>query len=168
AGVLAFCYLTNNYGYTGDWFVGDIKDLQPSPVLYWFKDCFAPQNVFINLPDGRYIKDAVAYNPGESLSFTLYGVNDLMQKTKGTVKIEVLDSEGRKVFTDHLNLELPAADRVEVPYQLVLPKTEGGYLLQTSFKAEGSKDKKWSRRYFKVGKGTAYSFCEVPVQQKSF
>ncbi len=33
AGVLAFCYLTNNYGYTGDWFIGDIKDLKPSPVL---------------------------------------------------------------------------------------------------------------------------------------
>ena len=29
AGVLAFCYLTNNYGYTGDWFINNIKDLVP-------------------------------------------------------------------------------------------------------------------------------------------
>ena len=29
AGVLAFCYLTNNYGYTGDWFIDNIKDLKP-------------------------------------------------------------------------------------------------------------------------------------------
>jgi len=33
AGVLAFCHLTNNYGYTGDWFVGNIKDLTPG-LLY--------------------------------------------------------------------------------------------------------------------------------------
>lgn len=32
-GILAFCHLTNNYGFTGDWFINDIKDLQPSPAF---------------------------------------------------------------------------------------------------------------------------------------
>ena len=60
AGVLAFCYLTNNYGYTGDWFIGNIKDLKPSPVLKYFRDAFAPVNVFINLTDERYVKNQLA------------------------------------------------------------------------------------------------------------
>ena len=51
AGVLAFCYLANNYGYTGDWFIDDIKDLKPGITLQWFQHCFAPAAVFINLTD---------------------------------------------------------------------------------------------------------------------
>jgi beta-galactosidase len=33
AGILAFTHLTNNYGYTGDWYINDIKDLEPD--LLW-------------------------------------------------------------------------------------------------------------------------------------
>jgi hypothetical protein len=39
AGVLAFCYLTNNYGYTGDWFIDNVKDLKPGPC------CIGSENV---------------------------------------------------------------------------------------------------------------------------
>ena len=56
AGVLCFDYLSNNYGLTGDWFVGDIKDLKPGPTLFWFRNCFAPAAVFIDLADQRYVK----------------------------------------------------------------------------------------------------------------
>src|SRR5450759_3026657 len=64
AGVLAFCYLANNYGYTGDWFTGNIKDLIPAPALNWFADAFAPSAVFINLTDERYVKQAIPHKPG--------------------------------------------------------------------------------------------------------
>jgi len=56
AGVLCFCYLTNNYGYTGDWFDGAIKDLKPVVAIDWFAHCFAPAAVFIDLVDERYTK----------------------------------------------------------------------------------------------------------------
>ena len=71
AGVLAFCYLTNNYGYTGDWFTGNIKDLNPSPALRWLTDAFAPSAVFIDLTDERYVKQAVPLQPGGKLKFKL-------------------------------------------------------------------------------------------------
>ena len=48
---MAFTHLSNNYGYTGDWYINNIKDLQPGPTLSWFEHAFAPSAVFINHPD---------------------------------------------------------------------------------------------------------------------
>lgn len=166
AGVLAFCHLTNNYGYTGDWFIGDIKDLQPAPALYSFVDAFAPKNVFINLTDERYVKEMPARKPGSNLSFTLVGVNDDAKKAKGTLDIVLINSKGQPVFNDKFPVELPASDRVEFAYSMKLPDAAGGYLLQTSFTEEGSKEKKMSRRYIKVGNQPQYNFY-TPVPEKA-
>ena len=68
-GILAFCHLTNNYGFTGDWFINDIKDLEPSPAFRWFKHCFAPSAVFIDLADRRYTKHLEPLKPGSDLVF---------------------------------------------------------------------------------------------------
>jgi beta-galactosidase len=163
AGVLAFCYLTNNYGYTGDWFIGDVKDLQPSPVLYWFKDCFAPVNVFINLEDERYVKDVKSHIPGEDLHFTLVGLNDLQNEVHGKLNIQLINSKGQAVFNDSLQIALPASDRMTIPYAFKLPEVPGGYLLKTSFHAEGAQGSKMSRRYIKVGQLMEYNFYELPV-----
>jgi hypothetical protein len=56
---------------TGDWFIGEIKDLQPSPTLGWFRHCFAPAAVFVDLTDQRYTKHTTPFQPGLSLSFNL-------------------------------------------------------------------------------------------------
>ncbi len=73
AGVLAFCYLANNYGYTGDWFIGNIKDLKPTPTLDWFQNAFAPVATFINLTDERYVKNSTPHVPGSTLLFNQIG-----------------------------------------------------------------------------------------------
>jgi hypothetical protein len=163
AGVLAFCYLTNNYGYTGDWFVGNIKDLQPSPVLYSFRDCFAPTNIFINLTDERYVTNAKSHKPGDFLRFTLVGVNDRSKLIKGQLNIQLVNSKGKMVYEDDLPVTLPSSDHIIIPYGFKLPEETDGYLLQTSFHADGEKDRVSSRRYLKIGQEQAYSFYEAPV-----
>lgn len=168
AGVLAFTYLTNNYGYTGDWFMGDIKDLDSSPTLYAFKDAFAPTNVFINLTDERYVKEMPAHKPGSNLSLTLTGVNDDHKNINGTVEIALINSKGKEVFKDRLRIELPAADRVEMAYSFKLPNNADGYLLQTSFIKEGKTEKKSSRRYIKVGNAVKYNFYTPANEGGSF
>jgi hypothetical protein len=161
--------LTNNYGYTGDWFVDNIKNLNPGPVLYWFKECFAPTNVFINLTDERYIKGLPVHKPNDNLNFTLTGVNDVTQNKSGEVEITLLTSKGENVFTDKIKVSLPASDRFEIPYTFKLPGMADGYLLQTFFTEEGKKEKRISRRYIKVGNKDTYNFYDLPVAaHKSF
>ena len=75
-GILAFCHLTNNYGFTGDWFINDIKDLEPSPAFRWFKHCFAPSAVFIDIADRRYTKHLEPLKPGSVFVLNLVGGND--------------------------------------------------------------------------------------------
>jgi len=163
AGILAFCHLTNNYGYTGDWFVGSIKDLSPGPTLQWFKHCFAPTTVFLNLTDERYAKGQPVHEPGSYLSFSLAGVNDAAKAKKGKVTLKLLNSKGESVFTDNILVDLAASDRVEIPYAFSLPKQSDGYLLVSEFVENGQTEKLMSRRYLKVGKQDQYIFFELPV-----
>ena len=167
AGVLAFCYLTNNYGYTGDWFTGNIKDLQQGPVLYWFRDCFAPANVFINLRDERYTKGVQPHAPGSFLHFTLAGVNDHPVEKKGILKIGLIDSKGKTVYSDSIRVTLPASDRTTLPYAFKLPDVADGYLLTTTFRADGEKRAASSRRYLRVGQQAMYSYYEPPVRKQT-
>ncbi|HET9825151.1 MAG TPA: hypothetical protein VFP87_07450 [Chitinophagaceae bacterium] len=163
AGVLAFCYLTNNYGYTGDWFIDNIKDLKPGPVLDWFRECFAPTNVFINLTDERYVKGTPVHKTNDTLHLSLAGVNDAAQNKTGEVEIKVLNSKGENVFADKIKISIPAFDRIEISYAFKLPAVAGGYLLETFFVEDGKKEKRISRRYIKVGNMDKYDFYDVPV-----
>jgi beta-galactosidase len=161
AGVLAFCYLTNNYGYTGDWFQGNIKDLQPTATLNWFKECFAPTNVFINLTDERYIVNVPSHQPGENLSFSLYGVNDMDHPTSGTVTITLINSAGKTVYHNIINVDIAPYERKEIPYHFSLPKSADGYLLQTNFKAKGGNETRESRRYIRVGNVAKFKYFNI-------
>jgi beta-galactosidase len=161
AGVLAFCYLANNYGYTGDWFTGNIKDLTPAPALEWFTDAFSPSAVFINLTDERYVKEAVPHNPGEKLSFKLAKINDLSSTISGKVTISILDNKGESVSKKIIPVKLEVYDRSFIPAEISLPKKAGGYLLLAEFLADGKKSPVISRRFIKVGKLTEYKYFEL-------
>jgi beta-galactosidase len=162
AGVLAFTYLTNNYGYTGDWFTGNIKDLEPSPSLRWLKNAFAPAAVFIDLTDQRYMKNQVPYRPASELSFNFRGVNDLPVVSEGKLNIRLLDSKGKQVFSDQMLVSLEPDGLTKIPYNFILPAISEGYLLLAEYTPEGSTNKQISRRYIKVGKTTEsdFRFCE--------
>jgi hypothetical protein len=163
AGVLAFCYLTNNYGYTGDWFLDNIKDLKAGPTLYWFRECFAPTNVFINLTDERYVQGLPIHKPNDYLSFTFVGVNDITQPKSGELEINMLNSKGEKVYTNKIDVSLPATDRIEIPYGFRLPDKADGYLLETIFTEKGKREKYSSRRYLKIGESKSYKFYDLPI-----
>jgi hypothetical protein len=160
-GVLAFCYLTNNYGYTGDWFTGNIRDMKPSPALQWFTDAFAPSAVFLNLTDGRYVKQTVPYNPGEKLSFKLAKINDLPVNVPGKLALRILDSDGKTVTHKSIPVVLTAFDRSSLPAEMSLPKKAGGYLLLAEFLADGKKEPVISRRYIRVGIVSEYKYFEM-------
>ncbi len=150
-GLLAFCHLTNNYGFTGDWFINDIKDLEPSPAFRWFKHCFAPSAVFIDLPDRRYTKHLPSLDPGSDLLFNLVGVNDLNRESSGKVTLKILDEKGNVVYTQETSVEIESFGKQIQPCQLRLPTRPGGYLLVAEYLEQGKSEPVLSRRYLKIG-----------------
>lgn len=150
-GILAFCHLTNNYGFTGDWFINDIKDLEPSPAFRWFKHCFAPSAVFIDLADRRYTKHLEPLKPGSDLVFNLVGVNDLNKESSGKVLLKLLDEKGTIISTQEESIVIEPFGKRLQPCLLKLPSKVGGYLLIAEYHEEGASKPVLSRRYLKVG-----------------
>ncbi len=150
-GILAFCHLTNNYGFTGDWFINDIKDLEPSPAFRWFKHCFAPSAVFIDLADRRYTKHLEPLKPGSDLVFNLVGVNDLNKESSGKVLMKLLDEKGTIISTQEESIVIEPFGKRLQPCLLKLPSKVGGYLLIAEYHEKGASKPVLSRRYLKVG-----------------
>ena len=150
-GILAFCHLTNNYGFTGDWFINDIKDLEPSPAFRWFKHCFAPSAVFIDLADRRYTKHLEPLKPGSDLVFNLVGVNDLNKGSSGKVLLKLLDEKGTIISTQEESIVIEPFGKRLQPCLLKLPSKSGGYLLIAEYHEKGRAKPVLSRRYLKVG-----------------
>ena len=161
AGVLAFCHLTNNYGFTGDWFINDIKDLEVSPAFKWFKHCFAPEAVFIDVADGRYAKHIAPYSVGDNLIFNLVGINDLNKTSKGKLMVKLLDSEGKVVVQNHSEVEITPYGKTYIPTLLKLPEKSGGYLIVAEYYPDHRTNPVISRRYIKIGNSDTYSFYEA-------
>jgi beta-galactosidase len=163
AGVLAFCYLANNYGYTGDWFMDNIKDLKPMSTLNWFAHAFSPTAVFINLTDERYVKLTEHHRPGQKLPIKLSKVNDLNNEVEGKVNLKIIDHDGKTVFKKSMSVSISAFDRSSYPVDITLPKKSGGYLLVAEFMADNSNKQVISRRYIKVGDLEDYKFFEMKI-----
>ena len=160
AGVLAFCHLTNNYGYTGDWFDGNIKDLKPTPTLDWFQHAFAPVATFINLTDERYTKILPPHQPGSTLMFNLYGINNLSRAANGKVIIKLLSEKGKNVSSQELTVKLESYLRTDIPISIVLPSEPGGYVLVAEFTPENGRTV-ISRRFLKTGESTDYKYFKI-------
>ncbi|MDH6306532.1 beta-galactosidase [Parabacteroides sp. PF5-5] len=152
AGVLAFCHLTNNYGFTGDWFINDIKDLEVSPAFKWFKHCFAPEAVFVDVVDQRYTKHLSPYTPGSTLAFNLIGINDNKEQSKGKLALKLLDKNGKAVVQSDIAFTIEAYNKKLHPCLIELPQQEGGYLLIAEYSPEGKNTPVISRRYINVAK----------------
>lgn len=160
AGVLAFCYLANNYGYTGDWFIDNIKDLKPSPTLDWFRHAFSPAGTFINLTDERYVKNGQPHLPGSALLFNLAGINNQATVVNGLVKIRLINSKGQNMTEQKFSVKLNSFVRTDIPVFISLPNEAGGYVLVAEFTPENGIPV-LSRRFLKIGQAANYSFYEI-------
>ncbi|HLF33008.1 MAG TPA: glycoside hydrolase family 2 TIM barrel-domain containing protein, partial [Cyclobacteriaceae bacterium] len=157
AGVLAFCYLANNYGFTGDWFIDNIKDLKEGPALKWMKHSFAPTAVFIDLPDERYIPYMPVHKSGEILNFKLACINDLNKHFEGKVRLKLINSEGKVISVKSYPVTFNPLGRVNIQASLSLTSGRGGYLVVAELETLEF-GKTLSRRYIRVGEGDPNEF----------
>lgn len=165
AGVLAFCYLANNYGYTGDWFIDNIKDLKPSLTLDWFQHAFAPATTFINLTDERYTKFIEPHQPGSMLTFNLAGINNKPSTVNGTVSVKLINQKGKSVSEQKYKVKLNSYLRTDIPVVVKLPGIAGGYTVVAEFTPENGSPV-ISRRNIRVGKLAEYSYFDLKPTTK--
>jgi len=165
AGVLAFCHLTNNYGYTGDWFLNPIKDLKPTPTLDWFQHAFAPVATFINLTDERYLRMKKPHQTGSTLLFNLVGINNLNKTASGSVRVKLHNDIGQIEKEQQFSVKLESFIQTNVPVSMVLPAEAGGYTLVAEFTPENGKTVV-SRRFLKVGEAKEYKYFSINPNTK--
>jgi len=165
AGVLAFCHLTNNYGYTGDWFLDPIKDLKPTPTLDWFQHAFAPVATFINLTDERYVRMKKPHQTGSTLLFNLVGINNLNKTASGSVRVKLHNDIGQIEKEQQFSVKLESFIQTNVPVSMVLPAEAGGYTLVAEFTPENGKTVV-SRRFLKVGEAKEYKYFSINPNTK--
>jgi len=161
SGLFSFVYLTDNGGYTGDWFRDNIKDLQPAQALLMQYHTHRPFAFFIDLEDGRYLKDPRHHEPGSALPLNLFGVNDSNQKKKGHVTLKIMDHRGGIVSEYSVNVEVEPFWQSNVPVSIQIPGTPGGYMLLSEL--EDGHDEmpvQVSRRYFIAGEVDEPKFPE--------
>ncbi len=164
AGVLSFCYLANNRGYTGDWFINNIKNLEPAPALKEMYHCFAPFAVFIDLEDGRYLKNPKIHHPGDDLEVNLFGINDTGNEKSGHVILTLIDGQGVVVYSVESRVSVAPFWEKLIPLSVHLPEKPGGYLMQSELSEDGSTmPPQISRRYLRIGTGDGADFPEFTV-----
>ena len=152
SGVFSFVYLTDNGGYTGDWFKNHIRDLDPSQALLMQYHTHKKFAVFIDLEDGRYLKNPIHFQPGDLKSINLYGINDSNRKQKGDVTVKIMDHTGRIISTQTVGVEIESFWQLNISITIQVPEAAGGYMLLSELD-DGNNDTpaQVSRRYFIVG-----------------
>ncbi|MBI3193567.1 MAG: hypothetical protein HYZ34_03745, partial [Ignavibacteriae bacterium] len=85
-----FVYLSNNAGPTANWFAGNIKDLQPKPILATLKNVFAPFGVSIELWDRHFFT-------GEERTIRLFIFNDEHTLQTGKIRYGIMDNKSQWV-----------------------------------------------------------------------
>jgi hypothetical protein len=107
---------------------------------------------FVDLEDGRYLKDPVSYTTGSSLAINLIGVNDSNGRKKGTVTVKLVDQNSEVVFSKPILMEIDPFWQSVVPVNIELPEQPGGYMVLSELN-DGNADVPFqvSRRYIIIG-----------------
>jgi hypothetical protein len=165
SGIFSFVYLTDNGGYTGDWFRHNIRDLDPAQALLMQVHTNRKFAVFIDMEDGRYLKHPKRYPPGSSQVIPLFGVNDSESLQRGHVKIMILDDREQIVYTETAAVEIKPFWQTCIPVVLQMPERAGGYMLISElYDGNDGTSPQVSRRYFRVGDAVDPTFPEYTYQ----
>ena len=115
-----FVYLSNNAGPTGNWFLGDIADLVPKPVLGTLKNAFAPFGVSVEMWDRHF-------RGGETRSVRLFVFNDDPLEREGTLRYGVVRGGEAWVHEVRERVNVPPSGCSVIPVQVKFPDDPGGY-----------------------------------------
>lgn len=113
-----FVYLSNNAGPTAHWFVGDIKNLQPKPVLAALKNAFASPGVSIELWDRHFCVN-------EHRAIRVFVFNDTASEVICIIRCGIVHQNGAWLAGENRRVRVgPVGDTV-VQFDLMFPAVTG-------------------------------------------
>lgn len=125
-----FVYLSNNAGPTANWFVGDIKDLQPKPVLKALRNAFSPFGISLEIWDRHFLV-------GESRTLRLFIFNDEHTPRTGTVRYGVLRCDDGWTFDTSLKVSVGSGESAVNLIQIMMPRRAGEYRIRAELHEGG-------------------------------
>jgi beta-galactosidase len=118
-----FVYLSNSTGPTANWFLGNIRDLKPKPVLEALKNAFAPFGVSLEIWDQHFF-------PGERRRFSVYCLNDHHAGQTGTLRYGVATTEGAWLTVISTEVTVEKCGTVVFSLNMEMPVTPGEYIIR--------------------------------------
>ena len=115
-----FVYLNNNAGPTAHWFLGDIKELRPKPILATLKNAFAPFGISIELWDRHFFS-------GERRPINLFVFNDEPLQKHGVVRYGVVNDRHHWLSSHVETVRVEGGGCVVLSVTIDFPATEGTY-----------------------------------------
>ena len=115
-----FVYISNNAGPTGNWFLGNIADARPKPLLEILKNAFAPFGISIELWDRHFV-------PGEKRTVRLFVFNDIPMERTGSVHYGVVDMDGGWISGSTTAVRVNPADSEILTVQIAFPTVPGSF-----------------------------------------
>lgn len=115
-----FVYLSNNGGPTAHWFVGNIAELRPKPILAALKNAFSPFGVSIEMWDRHFF-------PSEFRTVRVYVFNDESQEHSGILRYGIVSASGEWLFEVKQAIALAAGESVSLTATLPIPSRTGKY-----------------------------------------
>ncbi len=117
-----FVYLSTNDGPTSHWFVDNIADLKPKPILAALKNAFEPFGVSIELWDRHCFF-------GEKRNFALYVFNDYPRESRGRLKFGIKDKLGKWISFEETSVSVVESDRKIITLSVSFPKDSDDYFV---------------------------------------
>ncbi|MER3524887.1 MAG: hypothetical protein C4326_12770 [Ignavibacteria bacterium] len=115
-----FVYLSNNAGPTAHWFVGNIADIRPKPILAALKNAFSPFGVSIELWDRHFF-------PSEFRAVRVFVCNDETEEQSGTLRYGIVNASGEWLFEVRQAIAVAAGESASLAATLPIPARTGTY-----------------------------------------
>ena len=133
--IAPFVYLSVNEGATSHWFMGNIKDLRPKPILAALKNVFSPFGVSIELWDRHFFTS-------ERRKIKVYLFNDKPFSQKGQLICRIVDINGdevRVIENKAVSVEANAMKIEDIKWEF--PNVPGAYYLEAKLMPKDTKEK---------------------------
>lgn len=129
-GIAPFVYLGANVGATADWFMGDLRDARPKPILAALKNAYAPFGLSVELWDRHFFTN-------ELRRINVHIFNDTPEPREGLVICRILDGQ-KTVFERRVPVAVAAYTSQVLAVDWVFPADPGRYDILAELVATGS------------------------------
>lgn len=138
--IAPFVYLSVNEGATSHWFKGNIKNLEPKPVLKALKNVFLPLGVSIDIWDRHFFTK-------QKIKTDVYLFNDYPSLKKGELVCRITDEKGKvisEIKRQRVEIGASSVKKENIEWQMV--SSPGTYYLEAELipngKPSGAKSRK--------------------------